>query len=163
MSMCVLYLVKEPSLIEVYFGPQGFKFFADQLEQESVQVQFSSTVNEMGNNTWNENWLVVGVDTELGDPYIVVEESDDTSVYTAIFTGEIWELIPVALSFERFLICISMLQELAKQDEPAFVPNDSTITDLNQLRALEVSLSSSSECAEFWQQFINAYIDWLND
>jgi hypothetical protein len=153
------YLVKESSLVEVYFGPQGFQFFTDSTEQNAIQAQFVNSED----NTWNKSWLVVAIDTELGDPYIVVADGTDNTVHTAIFTGDIWELISVASSFESFVACVSIINNTSDQKEPVFVPDESTITDINALKTLGTALDTTSNCEEFWQQFINAYIDWLND
>lgn len=152
------YLVTEPSLIEVYFGPQGFKFFSSPDEKEEIEPQFTQSAES---DSWNENWVLVGLDTELGDPYIV--NKLDNQVYTAIFNIDRWELIPVASTFTAFVECMSVIRSITQQEEPVFIPEENTIQDTSQLKDLEKNLILTSECEPFWSQFINAYNEWLTD
>jgi len=152
------YLVTEPSLIEVYFGPQGFKFFSSTDEKEEIEPQFTQSTES---ESWDEHWTLVGLDTELGDPYIV--NTLDNQVYTAIFNIDTWELIPVASTFESFVACMSVIRSVIQQNQPVFIPEEHTIQDLSQLKDLEQKLISTSGCEPFWHQFITAYIEWLSD
>ena len=152
------YLVTDPSLIEVYFGPQGFKFFSSLDEKEEIEPQFTQSAES---ESWNKSWVLVGLDTELGDPYIV--NTLDDEVYTAIFNIDVWELIPVASNFENFVACMSVIRSFTQQNEPVFIPEEYTIQDSLQLKDLEQKLIATSECEPFWHQFITAYMEWLND
>ena len=147
----------------VYFGPQGFTLFSSQAEQEKNHNKFTT------DKSWNENWLVVGIDTELGDPYLVTYKNSennkltDPSVYTAIFDDNGWSLVRVAKTIEAFVDCLNLINQLTKQTTEIYVPDNSTITDKALLKITEQKLIDISECDVFWQQFFTCYIDWLEN
>jgi len=147
----------------VYFGPQGFTLFSSQTEQEKNQSKFTA------DKSWNKNWLVVGIDTELGDPYLVTYKNNesnklsDPAVYTAIFDDNAWSLVPVAKTIEAFVDCLNLINRLTKQTTEIYVPDHSTITDKKLLKITEQQLIDISECDVFWQQFFTCYIDWLEN
>lgn len=148
----------EPSLLKpIYFGPQGFKLFSTKEEQGEYQTQFS---NEFG---WNANWFVIGLDTELGDPYLIDNNSDSNQVHTAIFDGDKWCLISVADTVEAFMQCLSLLKNATKQTVEVYVPDENTLSDKAALNQLKDQLIAVSNDPEFWQQFMSCYIDWLEE
>lgn len=149
--------IEQTLLPTVYFGPQGFLLLKTEEEQVAYQQQFS---DQLG---WPEHWFVIGIDTELGDPYLISTEGDSDTVSTAIFDGEQWSLIPVAVSIQAFIDCLTLLNNATEQTAEVIVPDDTTITDREVLKALEGQLNSTSQEPEFWQQFIACYIDWLEE
>ncbi len=153
----MLKYIQKSLLTTVYFGPQGFQLFSAEDEQKSIQDKFSA---EPG---WNDDWFVIGVDTELGDPYLIVKNSDDADVYTAIFEGESWSLILVAVSIDAFIKCLTLLKKSNVQTAEVYVPDATTLTDEELLKYLEEELIETSKCKEFWQQFFVCYIDWLEE
>jgi hypothetical protein len=153
----VLEYIQKNLLSTVYMGPQGFQMFNSEVEQKKVQLKFSS---EHG---WHNDWFVVGVDTELGDPYFMIKSSNDAFIYTGVFDGEKWELIPVAESTHAFVECLTAIRKANNQKVEVFVPDDSTLIDRDILQGLEELLIDTSKCEEFWQQFFVCYIDWLEE
>ena len=147
----------ENTLTSVYFGPQGFQLFKTENEQKTSQDKFT------GDKSWNKNWFVVGVDTELGDPYFINKNSEDAFVYTAIFDGNSWSLITVAYSIQSFIECLTFIQKVSSQTSEVYVPDKSTVTDGIILNGLEAKLIKTSQCNEFWQQFFVCYKDWLEE
>lgn len=153
----MLKYIENSSLTSVYFGPQGFQLFKAEGDQKASQSNFTCE------QSWNKDWFVVGIDTELGDPYLIKQSSDDAHVYTAIFDGSSWSLVPVAYTIQSFLECLTLIQSLSSQKSEVFVPDKSTITDSAILNDLEEQLIKRSQCQEFWQQFFVCYKDWLEE
>ena len=153
---------------EVYFGPQGFVIATNENELENAQQGYSVddeglvlSAEELGG--WENHWLVIAQDTELGDPYFVDISASELPVYTAIYGEGIWESSPVASSLAAFLQCLSLLADMAEQQGPQFVPDESSITDSSQLAGLQQRIIAISGCETFWNMFFDCYLDWLSD
>lgn len=153
----MLKYIQKSLLTTAYFGPQGFQLFSNEDEQNIIQDKFAAEP------AWNNDWFVIGVDTELGDPYIIVKNSDSAVVYTAVFEGDEWALIEVAVTIDAFIKCLTLIKDSNVQTEGLYVPDDSTLTDRELLKYLEEQLIATSECKEFWKQFFVCYIDWLEE
>ena len=151
----MLKYVEDSLLTSVFFGPQGFQLFKAEDEQKAAQVKFSCE------DSWNKDWFVVGIDTELGDPYLIKQNNEDAHVYTAVFDGVSWSLVPVSHTIHSFIECLTRLQHLGSQKSELFVPDETTISDSVLLNDLEEQLIKTSQCEEFWQQFFVCYKDWL--
>lgn len=149
--------IQKSSLTHTYFGPQGFQLFSSEEEQRAVQRKFTD------DPSWNNAWFIVGMDTELGDPYLINKSSDDAVVYTGVFNGNTWELVPVAETIYSFIECLTLLRTVSAQTSEIFVPDDSTLTDKDILKDLEQQLIEISKCEAFWQQFMVCYMDWLTE
>ena len=154
--------------IEVYFGPQGFLLTSSEEELEKAQIGFAihpDGTNVVGNNQgdWQGNWQVIALDTELGDPYFIDLNDDNSPVYTAIQIDGAWETNPVAQSLERFISCLILFIKANDQASPIFVPDEHTVIDKIVLSQLENQLIEASSCKDFWEQFFECYFDWLND
>lgn len=155
----MLKYIQKSLLTTVYFGPQGFQLFSAEEEQEEYQCQFSEQPG------WNNNWFVIGVDTELGDPYLMISNSDDAVVYTAILEGDKWNLLPVAETIDAFIQCLTLLKNANTHTQAAevYVPDESTLTDIELLAYLERQLIATSNSAEYWKYFFVCYLDWLEE
>jgi len=145
---------------EIYFGPQGFKLLNDLADRKAFTEEFSGRTEQPH---WNANWEVIAIDTELGDPYIIDKKVNDSPVSTAIFTGEEWELILVTDSVKSFSQCLEELHRVHPQQEPQFVPDETSFPNNQQLTTLTNKLITLSVCQEFWQNFSDCYIDWLEE
>jgi len=153
---------------EVYFGPQGFLFTSNEEELEKAQVGFSihpDGSNLIGRNQgeWQESWQVIALDTELGDPYFIDLNNENSPVYTAIQIDGFWETNTVANSLENFINCLALFIKANNQSNPIFVPDENTIIDKIFLSQLENQLVGTSNCKDFWEQFFECYFDWLNE
>jgi hypothetical protein len=153
----LLKYIQKNLLTTVYFGPQGFQLFSSEEEQEKYQRQFSKQKG------WNTDWFVIGVDTELGDPYLMIKNSDVAIVYTAIFEGDKWSLLPVSETIDAFIKCLTLLKNANVQTAEVYVPDESTLTDIELISYLERQLISTSHCAEYWKYFFVCYLDWLEE
>jgi len=153
----VLKYIENSALTSVFFGPQGFQLFKTEEEQQALQNKYNQ------DPLWDTNWFVIGLDTELGDPYLIKKSSNDAFVYTGIYDGNTWSLVPVAHTVQSFLECLALIQHISTQQSAVFVPEASTVTDVTLLNNLEDQLINTSHCKEFWQQFFIGYFDWLEE
>lgn len=149
--------VENSLLTSVFFGPQGFQLLKSESEQKATQIKFSCE------GSWNKDWFIIGIDTELGDPYLIKQSSDKAFVYTAVFDGSTWDLVCVAHTMRSFMECLTLIQDISSQKSEVFVPDEFTVSDRTILNKLEEQLIKTSECEEFWQQFFVCYFDWLED
>ncbi|MFT5757591.1 MAG: hypothetical protein ACI9LM_002327 [Alteromonadaceae bacterium] len=152
---------------EVYFGPQGFLFTSSEEELEKAQTGFAihpDGTNVVGENKgdWQKNWQVIALDTELGDPYFIDLNDDNSPVYTAIQFDGVWEENPVASSLADFISCLTLFIKANNQASPIFVPDENTVVDKIVLAQLQSQLIEISRCKDFWEQFFECYVDWLN-
>lgn len=88
--------------------------FCDAVNIREFQIGFSVHPNGhalTGNSKgdWQEEWLVIGCDSYVGDPYFVDIESQERAVYKAMNGSGSWEPIKVAQSLESFCISIQAL------------------------------------------------------
>jgi hypothetical protein len=154
---------------EVFFGPQGFKVMAKTAELNKAQVGFS--VDEKGKSlvdntecSWQNSWLVIAQDTELGDPYFVDLNDDNLAVYTALAEEENqWQATLVASSLSGFAQCLSLIHQRSKQSSALYVPDASCIFDLEVLETFGKAVVEIAQTNDFWQHFFVGYVDWLRD
>jgi hypothetical protein len=153
---------------ETYFGPQGFVVAAGQNEFDQVQLGFGvdhdgADLSGLNEGDWQASWVVFAKDTELGDPYFVDLNHEESEVYTAIDDHGSWKVFKVAKSLTQFLACLDILAKASQQTCSQFVPDENTITQLTLLTALEQQLIALSGCETFWTDLFECYFDWLED
>ncbi|MEW6992566.1 hypothetical protein AADZ91_18025 [Colwelliaceae bacterium 6441] len=155
---------------EAYLGPQGFKILASIKALELGQLGYSldkNGANIAGNTpgSWQKNWYVIAKDTELGDPYYIDQNDEKLPVYTAIYNKENnqWQSTPVSCTLTAFIECIDLLHHFTKQKQPQYIPDSSSIFDLERLENFGMQLAHLSEETAFWQSFFVSYVDWLTD
>jgi hypothetical protein len=160
----------KPVQSEAYLGPQGVKIFSNDKSFKQAQVGFSIdknganiTSNRAG--AWQRTWLVIAKDTELGDPYYVDLNDENLTVYMAVFCESTnqWQSTLVASKLSGFIECISLLYNFTEQNQPQFIPNSSSIFDLEKLETFGIQLATISENMDFWKDFFIGYVDWLQD
>lgn len=160
-------LLKEFALTEVYFGGEGFRICAVE-ELPEAQLGYSKHPNGTdltGKNAgdWKKEWVIVGNDTELGDPYFVDTSNSMLPVLTAMHGAGSWEPNEVSPSLRNFLSCLAYLRSISTQDNSLIEPNDSTIKKRKELKALETKLSELNGEAYFWNCFFERYSEWLKE
>jgi hypothetical protein len=168
-SIDLLELLKA-SQSEAYLGPQGIKTLTDGKSFEQAQVGLS--IDKNGANiaantagTWQSSWCVIARDTELGDPYYVDLNDEHLTVYTATFCESIsqWQSILVASTLSGFLECVALLYKFTEQSQPQFIPDSTSIFDLEKLETFGIQLATISENTDFWKSFFISYVEWLQD
>lgn len=74
---------------------------------DSAQVGYATDVQgrdlTSGEGAWQPDWLVIGTDHFLGDPYFVDLSQPDMPVFTAVHGAGKWDPQPVADSLRAFL------------------------------------------------------------
>ncbi|AKR11802.1 hypothetical protein [Bacillus thuringiensis] len=88
----------EPMTIEL--------FNSEEIEEGQLGYSFdeegqSLVGNEEGD--WKEGWIVIGIDSYLGDPIFVDSNDEDCPVYTAMHGEGDWELECIAERIEDII------------------------------------------------------------
>lgn len=153
---------------DIFFGPQGFALATTAQALVQAQQGFSCypdgsplPSSEAGN--WQDNWLVIATDTELGDPYFVDTTDEQQAVYTAILTDDGWQKQLVSNSLNSFVACLQLLAKTSNQEQATIFPDENTLADKNQLTTLMKKLIKLSSGESFWRLFFECYYDWLED
>jgi hypothetical protein len=156
---------------EVFFGPQGFKQVVTQNELNKAQLGFgmselgqpasSDDVSGEEKGCWQTSWQVFARDTELGDPYFVDTNQAELPVYTGFLAKAGWEVESVATSLVSYIACMQLLFEHGQQSQAQFFPDPSSVIDEAILQRLQQQLIEISGCQQFWQLFMQCYLDWL--
>ena len=151
-----------------YFGPQGFALPNSDDELKQFQQGFSihpdgTSLTGVNAGDWQKNWLVIAIDTELGDPYFVDTSLEQLPVFTAMHGEGGWQIDAVASSLNSFLACLKLLIKHGRQTAAQFVPDETSITNPNILTQLQSELIQASGCKDFWSLFFDCYFDWLEE
>ncbi|TWX55659.1 hypothetical protein [Colwellia hornerae] len=154
---------------EVFFGPQGFSVITKMAALNKAQIGYSvdkkggSLVNNAIGN-WQNSWLVIATDTELGDPYFIDLADKHLAVYTAIAEQENqWQATLVSASLVGFEQCLTAIYQQCQQKSALYLPDESCIFDLQILEIFGKQLVEFSQTNDFWQHFFVGYVDWLRD
>lgn len=154
---------------EYFFGPQGFRVVANIEELQHAQVSYSydeegAVLTGTNEGDWQESWVVIAIDLEMGDPYFIDTAQENFPVYTAVPYDGPWLPEMVASSLEGFLNSLILLMSSSNQQDSAkFVPDETAIVDEAILMGLQEQLIKVSGVGEFWQTFFVNYVDWLED
>ncbi|TAA47602.1 hypothetical protein [Corallincola spongiicola] len=161
----VIEKIKASGLESVYFGPSGFYLVP---EPELDQIQLGYSVGTEGEDLTGpeegdrkKSWVVIGTDTELGDPFFVDVSEPNMPVYTAMHGVGDWYENQVATSLDSFLAALSVLKSKCSENSSLIVPNENSITSISELAQLELELSKISGTDDFWPEFFEQYKDWL--
>src|SRR5512139_2763338 len=154
-------------ITEVYFGCDGFRIYTPE-ELEKAQVGYSrhpdgTDLTGEAEGDWKREWVVIGYDTNLGDPYFVDTSSEQLPVYTAMHGMGAWQPNSVSPGTESFLSSLKYLRVQSTQDDSLIEPTSSTITDRRQLKSLEREMSSLNAGHEFWGSFFERHVEWLEE
>ncbi len=150
----------------VYFGPQGFSLFTSKQQLKKAQRDYASAkgaASKAPQMLWQDNWQVIGRDTELGDPYFIDTESNDLTVMTGFFGDKGWQVELVATSLVDFIRCLHLIAEHGRQTQPVFIPEQDTISDTFTLQMMQTKLIELSGVEGFWTAFFKCYLDWLQE
>ena len=163
----VINKLKSLSIKEVFFGASGFNI-VDESSINTLQLGYSidpdgNDLTGMDEGDWQESWVVIGTDTEVGDPFFVDISESSLPVYTAMHGNDYWEPELVATSLNSFLELLSYLHGLGEQNCPKIEPDERTISDFNELSSIQTRLQSISGEVDFWEDFIDQHKEWLEE
>lgn len=152
-------------ITEVYFGGDGFRIYTPQ-ELDQAQLGYSRHPNGTdltGQNEgdWKREWIVIGYDTNLGDPYFVDTSSEKCPVLTAMHGAGAWEPYIISPALQNFLSSLEHLRTQSAQEDSLVEPDDSTITDRDWIKSLENEMNRLNAEHEFWGAFFERYVEWL--
>lgn len=163
----ILETIKSKSLKEVFFGSSGFSI-ADEASIKDLQLGYSvhpdgSDLSGSNEGDWQKSWIVIGTDTEVGDPFFVDTNEPSLPVYTAMHGVGEWNAELVSTSLSSFLEALAYLNGISKQDFAQIEPDKNTITDLNELIELNEKLQEISGERFYWQNFIAQHQEWVEE
>ena len=109
----IIEAIKFKNLKEVFFGSNGFSI-ADEASIKDLQIGYSvhsdgSDLSGSGEGDWQKSWVVIGIDTEVGDPFFVDTSEPSLPVYTAMHGMGEWSAELVSTSLSSFLELLAYL------------------------------------------------------
>jgi hypothetical protein len=163
----IIETIKSKNLKEVFFGSNGFRI-ADEASINDLQLGYSvhpdrSDLRGSNEGDWQKSWVVIGTDTNVGDPYFVDTSDASLPVYTAMHGMGEWDAELVSTSLTSFLEVLAYLDSVSKQDFARIDPDESTITDPEELAAIEKKLQEISGEKYYWQNFIEQHQEWVEE
>src|SRR5512139_4289849 len=101
-------------ITEVYFGSEGFRIYTPE-ELEKAQLGYSKhpdgkDLTGQDEGDWKKEWIVIGRDTNLGDPYFTDTSQAHLPVYTAMHGTGSWEPYIVSPCLHSFLSSLDHLR-----------------------------------------------------
>jgi hypothetical protein len=160
-------LLGNSRITEVYFGSEGFRIYTP-AELEKGQHGYSihpdgTDLTGQGEGKWEREWVVIGYDADLGDPYFVDTGSDQMPVYTAMHGVGEWIPNLVSPAVQNFLSCLEHLQAKSGQDYSLIEPDDSTLTERDRIKDLKEEMNRLNGEEEFWEAFFERHVEWLEE
>ena len=137
-------------------------------ELGEAQLGFSRHANGQdltGSNEgdWLSSWVVFATDCSCGDPFFVDQAQEGLPVFTAMIGMGTWSAIRVSPKLSAFLKSLSHLGHVSSEGGGRIFPSEKTITDEAELLALKDELCRLNEDDEFWTEFIEHHIDWVEE
>ena len=161
----IIETIKSKNLGEVFFGSSGFNI-AGEANINDFQLGYSvdsdgRDISGSNEGDWQKSWIVIGTDTEVGDPFFVDTSEASLPVYTAMHGMGEWSAELVASSLVSFLDALSYLKDISKQDFAQIDPDENTVTDPKELAAIAQKLQDISGEKYYWQNFIEQHQEWV--
>jgi len=163
----IIEAIKSKNLKEVFFGSNGFSI-ADEGSIKDLQLGYSvhpdgSDLSGTNEGDWQKSWVVIGTDTEVGDPFFVDTSEPSLPVYTAMHGMGEWSAELVSTSLTSFLEVLDYLNSISKQKFARIDPDENTITDPKELAAIKKKLQEISGEKYYWKIFIEQHQEWVEE
>jgi len=163
----IIEIVKSKNIKEAFFGSHGFNI-ADEASIEELQIGYGihpdgSDLSGSNEGDWQKNWVVIGTDTEVGDPFFVDTNEPLLPVYTAMHGMGEWDYEEVSTSLSLFLDVLIYLNSVSNQSFARINPDENTITDSEKLSDIENKLSRLSGKKDYWKNFIEQHNEWVEE
>lgn len=163
----IIEAIKSKNLKEVFFGSNGFSI-ADEGSIKDIQLGYSvhpdgSDLSGTNEGDWQKSWVVIGTDTEVGDPFFVDTSEPSLPVYTAMHGMGEWSAELVSTSLTSFLEVLDYLNSISKQKFARIDPDENTITDPKELAAIKKKLQEISGEKYYWKIFIEQHQEWVEE
>jgi hypothetical protein len=161
-------ILSKASIREASLGSQGITLFqTDQLEAEQVGYSADPNGRDLtgdADGDWRRDWIVIGRDSLLGDPFFIDTSTTEFAVFTAMHGAGTWDPTPVSPTLEAFLASLSAIQ--------AFIPALATFQntanraqfdqDVTTFRDVLIGINGS-KYAEHWKAFIQTVVDEMEE
>jgi len=103
---------------EISYGVGGLKLFnIDEVPAGQVGYSVSQggrSLYSPAAGRWRPSWIVIGLDTGLGDPIILDTADARLPVYASMHGEGVWELQSIAISIEAFRECFREFEAVAR-------------------------------------------------
>ena len=144
---------------EVSFGAGGLKLFEPD-ELPAAQVGYSIDPEGRPLLGWKHGWLVIGIDTGMGDPLILDTADSGLPVYSSWHGEGVWEPHLVATSMESFAACFLELAAISQGRSNPVEVNKNPLSDSEKATYLArtADANGSKIEIEFWHALL-AYAD----
>lgn len=83
-----------------------YLFHENELEKGQMGYRYDKNKNSLisgKKGDWQEGWIVIGYETDMGDPIFVDIKNDLQPIYTAEKGAEIWEPVCIARSIDEIM------------------------------------------------------------
>ncbi|PHE09496.1 thiamine transporter [Bacillus pseudomycoides] len=83
-----------------------YLFHENELEKGQIGYRYDKNKNSLMSGKkgdWQESWIVIGYDTDIGDPIFVDIDNPLHPIYTAEQGSEIWEPVCIARSIDEIM------------------------------------------------------------
>lgn len=159
--------MKSKNINEVFFGASGFSL-ANEASIKELQIGYSvhpdgTDLTGSNDGDWLKSWVVIGTDTEVGDPFFVDTSDPALPVYTAMHGMGEWSPERVCNSLVSFLEILSYLKSISNQDFARIDPDENTITDPSKLSDIEKKICDLSGDKHYWQNFFEQHQEWIEE
>ena len=154
-------------LNDIFFGANGFSI-SDGSTIQGLQLGCSihsdgSDLTGSKDGDWNKFWIVIGSDTEIGDPFFVDTSEPSLPVYTAMHGMGQWDAERISTSLSAFLEVLLFLNSISRQDFVRIAPDDDTIINPKELATIEKKLCEISGEEDYWKNFIEQHQEWVDE
>ena len=142
---------------EVSFGYSGIKLFSS-AELDKAQIGYSVGVDgqslcDGSPGRRQPEWLVIGYDTEVGDPFIVDTSDETLRVMTAMHGQGTWDAHPIARSLDAFGETLRVIREIAAGREYPVALEKNPLPDDERDKVLDKinDLNGGEVGMDFWK------------
>ena len=140
---------------EISIGSGGLRLEPEKGLPE-LQVGYSVAPDGMNlctgeEGAWQENWLVIGYDTSVGDP-VILDTSAPISLLTAMHGAGSWDPVCIATSLDGFDLALKEVQRLAfNRENPVSLGSNPIPPSELALALAKIEAANPSVDILFWK------------
>jgi hypothetical protein len=110
-------LAKSNTIRNISLGYDDIYLFdIDNIKKEQVGYSIDPNGNSLitgEEGSWKANWLVIGFNENVGDPYFVDTSLEGFPVYTSMHGEGIWDPTMISDSYKNFIEILNYIQKLS--------------------------------------------------
>ena len=145
---------------EISFGCSGVRLFP-LAELDDGQIGYSHSQEgqsfcDGAEGSWKPEWIAIGYDTGLGDPFILDTSSPTLCIMTAMHGEGAWEPYPIARSLEAFAATLRTLKEISVGREYPVALENNPLLAAEKDRVLQLIRSANDDevDVDFWEALL---------